>query len=45
VLSANEISGERLAEIMAQRGGVEVHASALGAVLLEQTETADQEQG
>lgn len=42
VLSANEISGERLAEIMASRGGVEVHASPLGSVLLDQ---ADQEQG
>lgn len=42
VLATNKISGERLAVIMAQRGGVEVHASALGAVLFEE---ADQEQG
>lgn len=41
VTAANGISGERLAQIMAERSGVEVHASALGAVLLEQ----EQEQG
>lgn len=43
VLAANEISGERLSTIMDQRGGIEVHASALGAVLLEQA--AEPEQG
>lgn len=43
VTAANGISGERLAQIMAERSGVEVHASALGAVLLEQT--PEQEQG
>lgn len=42
VLSANQISGERLAQIMAERGGVEVHASALGAVLLDQADEPEQ---
>jgi hypothetical protein len=45
VLNTNGITPERLVEIMSQRGEVDVHASAIGAILLEREPEADQEQG
>ncbi|MFL5900990.1 MAG: hypothetical protein ACJ75S_07300 [Solirubrobacterales bacterium] len=45
VLNTNGITAERLVEIMSKRGEVDVHASAIGAILLEHKAEPDQEQG